>query len=264
MIYDLKKLTSLLPKTGYFTGEGMYYFDEIDSTNLWLLKQKSVKGKFCIAADQTAGRGRRGKSWLSDSGSSLLLSMGWSRDNVDIEGLSLISGLAVLNALTDQGVSDLKLKWPNDVLADGKKLAGILVELSGDKLVIGVGINVTFSSISKAQSEINQPWTDLTRLGCSVDRERLVVDTVRYHENFVAQHKTSGFGCFADKWNQVNAYQNQKIIIINGKSTQAGIMEGVNKKGALILKSEKGSEEFVSGEVSVRQADDTNNSRAPS
>ena len=109
LIYDLQKIRDSLPASGMFSAGGMYYFNEIESTNTWLIRQAEVDGKFCIAGHQTAGRGRRGKTWISREGGAILLSMGWKLEKPYVPGLSLVSGLAVIAALQESGIDSASL-----------------------------------------------------------------------------------------------------------------------------------------------------------
>lgn len=129
-------------------------FSSIDSTNSYLLRHSDLAGRICVAELQTQGRGRRGRAWVSPYAQNVYLSIGWGFDGgvAVIEGLSLAVGVAIAHALQKQGVSGIELKWPNDVLYCGKKLAGILIEMVGDpsgycQVVIGVGVNVDRKSV---------------------------------------------------------------------------------------------------------------------
>jgi BirA family biotin operon repressor/biotin-[acetyl-CoA-carboxylase] ligase len=248
MIYDLEKLKSLLPASGNFSGERMYYFEEIDSTNSWLLGQNDTGGKFCLAAQQLQGRGRRGRSWVSEPGSSVLLSMGWSPPLPGVAGISLVSGLAVVAALEAQGVNNLQLKWPNDIILESKKLGGILVEVAGNSLVIGVGLNVDLN-IDKG---IDQPWTDLYRCGYLVNKEQLVADLLIMHHSMLEDCQNLGFGAFRERWNQLHGYRDQLVTSVAANNIIEGYARGVDESGALLVETNLRMERIISGEVSLR------------
>ncbi len=153
----------------------------IDSTNQYLLDRvnESEKGRICLAEYQTNGRGRRGRQWISPFGSNLYLSMYWRLDAgmAAAMGLSLVIGIAAVEALEAMGIEGVKLKWPNDLYYQDKKLAGILVEMSGQAggaahLVIGMGLNIGMPDV---QPNIDQPWTTLNHAcgDLTLDRTQL-------------------------------------------------------------------------------------------
>ena len=180
MAHNINKILRLLSTSEKFTAENLHYFREIDSTNDWLLRRarsnEVIDGRLCVAESQESGKGRRGKSWIASASGSVLMSMGWRSDSANPQGLSLVSGVAVAQSLQEQGVSNVLLKWPNDILAEEKKLGGILVEISGLDCVIGVGINVNIPQ--SFDRNIGQPWTDLISLGYQIDRDVLLVELV--------------------------------------------------------------------------------------
>lgn len=262
MSYELNELKSRLPKTGYFTEAGLYYFPEIDSTNSWLLNEDHVAGKFCLAEKQKAGRGRRGRHWQGAAEGSVLLSMAWDLSKMAskpmLDGLSLVSGLAVIEALQCQNVRRLKLKWPNDIVIEKHqllhKLGGILVELQGKKLVIGVGINLDLGSVDDIL--IDQQWTDLASQGAQLNRQILVTDLLRLHDEKIHHCLNQGFGSFKDQWNRLDGLKNCSINILSGQNRTEhqdnGIASGVDDTGALLVRSNSGMQRIHSGEVSVR------------
>ena len=200
---------------GRFSRFPIYYFNEIDSTNSWLIKQKDIDGKICLAENQTSGRGRSGKSWIGYSNSSILISLGWGLNGRDIQGLSLVSGLAVMQSLLQFNVSDVKLKWPNDVFISGKKVGGILIEISGSHCVIGIGLNVSMPNA--ANELIDQPWIDLQSAGFDVSRDELVVSLIRNHDVLLTSFSENGFAGFMDQWNAVNVYKDQMVEAVCGE-----------------------------------------------
>ena len=140
---------------------------QIQSTNTYLAEcAKTVQsGRVCFAESQTAGRGRRGRQWVSPFGSNLYLSILWQFDNgfAAISGLSLAIGVAVVRALSEIGINEIGLKWPNDIYWQHKKLGGILIEVSGESsgechAIIGLGLNLYLPE--KETTGITQPWTD--------------------------------------------------------------------------------------------------------
>ena len=240
----------------------MYYFEEIDSTNSWLLEQNDTGGKFCLAAQQSQGRGRRGRGWVSSPGSSVLLSMGWNPPLSGVAGISLVSGLAVVAALEVQGVKSLQLKWPNDIIFESKKLGGILVEVAGNNLVIGVGLNIDLTICGDVEPVvdahigndvgIDQPWTDLNCLGYAINKEQLVADLLTIHDSMLGDCQNRGFGVFRERWNQLHGYRDKFVTSASSKNVIEGYARGVDESGALLVETDAGIERIISGEVSMR------------
>ncbi len=258
MRYDLQKLKSALPESGYFVEGGLYYFPEIDSTNSWLLSQDQVAGKFCLAETQIAGRGRHpGRVWEGVAGGSVLLSMAWDlstlSDKPKLDGLSLVSGVAVIEALKRQQADGLMLKWPNDVFVEINqrfhKLGGILVEIQGNKLVIGIGLNINLQQSSDLA--IDQNWTDLVTLGFDLSREKLVADLLSEHSLKIGRCLTEGFGVFRDHWNRLHAFNGRTIYAESLNERICGVALGVDDKGVLLVQTDSDIQRIRSGEVSI-------------
>ena len=172
--YKLPQAIELLDKNEVLKaiGEQRAWFnlqilDEVKSTNTYLMQNKNAAHATCVAAHvQTNGKGRRGRTWVSQLGASLTFSLLWRFQcgAAALSGLSLAVGVALIRALNSLGVNDAQLKWPNDVLIEGKKLAGILIELQGDlegpsAAVIGVGFNLNLPK--NVLASIDQPAIDL-------------------------------------------------------------------------------------------------------
>ena len=259
MKHDIDKISALLASAEFFSGAGIYYFEEIESTNSWLLErckrrgQSSfdgrIDGKICLTEKQSYGKGRRGKSWLASASSSVLLSLGWRLRESRSPGLSLVSGLAVVQALQELGVNGVKLKWPNDIIADGKKLGGILVEISALDCVIGVGINVNIPRSFDMQ--IERPWTDLHTLGFRIDRDQLVAAIVLNHERFLSRYSGAGFSPFMACWNVLHAYQHQAVEVVSAGCCLSGTALGVDENGAFLLESGGFIRRIMAGDVSI-------------
>lgn len=219
-------------------------------------------GWLYLAEQQTAGRGRRGRPWVSPFGRNLYFSLCWSFSGgaAALEGLSLVVGLAVRDGLADCGVTDLGLKWPNDVLRGPRKLAGILLEMSGDaagqcQVVIGVGINVGMPEA--AGQLIDQPWSDLQDLSPALDRNQILARVLNRLFPYLATFAQQGFGAFGDRWRQHDALAGRSVTLMTPRVQLAGICRGVDGQGALLLETAAGVEAFHGGEVSLRVADDS-------
>lgn len=238
-------------------------FAEIDSTNSYLLKLAHCSKKICIAEFQSAGRGRRGRSWVSPYAQNIYLSIGWGFEGgiSVIEGLSLAIGVAVVRALANQGVVGVRLKWPNDLLYEGKKLAGILVEMVGDpsgfcQVVVGVGINVKMMA-AVAASAIDQPWIDLNTIasqkGVSLQsRNQLVAGLITELSALLSTYHQEGFAAYQAEWESLSAFTDKFVVLHNGVNTIRGVMRGVTSVGSLRLQTEEGDEIFHGGELSLR------------
>ena len=236
----------------------------IDSTNAEALRRVAAgagSGLVCTAEQQLAGRGRRGRHWVSPFGRNLYLSLVWEFTGgaAAIEGLSLATGVAVARALADCGLPPVQLKWPNDVLFEGAKLGGILLEITGDpagicQVVIGVGINVAMPGT--AASSIEQTWTDLATIngGKSPGRNRVLAALLSELLPMAAGFELSGFEPWRPDWLSLDAYADQPVVLLSGESRQAGIARGVDSRGALQLETTLGLQTVYGGELSMRPA----------
>ncbi len=240
-------------------------FQTIDSTNTYarqLAEKNSVSGLVILAEQQTGGRGRRGKSWVSPFAANIYLSIVWDFEQgaEALEGLSLAVGVAVRRALIAHGVQGVKLKWPNDIYVEQKKLGGILLEMIGDpaghcSVVIGVGLNVSMP-VSQA-SAIDQDWTDVaTELQDKLPaRNKLAAELISEILPLLSTFQEQGFAAYRDEWQAADAFYGQPAVISTPKQSTAGIVKGVGINGALRLELDSGNiESFIGGELSLRLA----------
>lgn len=241
---------------------GLAVHQEIDSTNSALfrgLADGHAAPYVCLAEAQTAGRGRYSRRWHSPYGRNLYLSLLWrfSSGSDSTAGLSLAMGVAVLRTLTTSGLNDVRLKWPNDVMWRGAKLAGILIELRGEShgpchAVIGVGINIHMSTGSP---DIDQPWTDIaTALGRPVARNPLAAVLIRCMIEALDQYARQGLTAFMEEWTRHDMLLGKDVSVVSSRGAQTGIARGVDATGALLLERGGRLERHLSGEVSVRPA----------
>lgn len=232
----------------------------IDSTNAELQRQSLVpeRASVCLAETQTAGRGRRGRHWVSPFGSSIYMTVGWRFQGgaEALEGLSLAVGVLLCESLAALGVEGLALKWPNDVLLDGRKLAGILVEVSGDlsgpcNALIGIGINVRLPTV--AAEAIEQAWADLRAVAApELTRNTIVATLLNRLLPALADYERSGFGVWQERWQALDAYAGKPVLIDNSGRRTAGVARGVDERGSLLLQTESGTQRVFGGEVSLR------------
>lgn len=236
---------------------------QIDSTNSELLRRTQsgvVDPGACFAELQTAGRGRRGRAWHTPLGGGLAFSVvhSFNSSMSALAGLSLSVGIGIVRALGDFGYSGLGLKWPNDVQMDGRKLAGILIELGGDALgpchaVIGVGLNLRLDV--EADATINQPWIDLASIASVPlpDRNVLAAGLLGRLLEVLGEFERRTFAAFNDEFAQYDVLRGQPIRIIGGIEQREGIAVGVDRHGALRVRGPNGEFNVDSGEISVRR-----------
>ena len=237
---------------------------EIDSTNSALLRALAGDDgelAVCLAERQTRGRGRRGRAWHMPLAGGLALSLRrrFEGGMATLAGLSLVVGIAVARALERASVRGIGLKWPNDIVADGRKLGGILVELAGEahgpcQAVIGVGVNLRLGA---AGTTIDQPWTDLATLAGSaaIGRNRLAAQLMAELVTATDRFAARGFPAFADEWARRDVLRDRQVRILAGSHERHGVARGVDAQGRLRVHGDDGEFGVDSGEVSVR-ADD--------
>ncbi|WP_407294873.1 bifunctional biotin--[acetyl-CoA-carboxylase] ligase/biotin operon repressor BirA [Stutzerimonas zhaodongensis] len=242
-------------------GWTLYVLDTVDSTNAeaFRLIDAGVTTPFVIVSEaQTAGRGRRGRAWVSPSAQNIYytLALKITRGPSALSALSLVVGLAVLKALRLAGVSNAGLKWPNDVLADGKKIAGILVELSGDPadvchVIIGIGVNV---NMAPGSLDVGQPWTSVKeQVGGLCDRGKFLQLISRSLSEYLSRHAREGFAALHEEWEANNIWRGKQCTLSTGSQQFTGMMMGVDQQGALRLRiSDQEQRSFSGGELSLR------------
>jgi BirA family biotin operon repressor/biotin-[acetyl-CoA-carboxylase] ligase len=235
--------------------------DQIDSTNRYLVERSQnngLSGSVCFAEHQTAGKGRRGRQWISPYGSNIYLSVLWhfQQGPAAISGLSLAIGVAVIRALKQHHISDIGLKWPNDIYSQGKKLGGILVEVSGEtdgpcSAVIGLGLNLF---LPETQAEgITQAWTDLTKItGQSrLLRNQLAGILLNQLLPVIAEYENVGVQAYLDEWRSYDCLSGKSATLFIGQQQFDGIVQGIDDSGMLLIKRPDGNvQTFASGEVS--------------
>ena len=239
--------------------------ESIPSTNSELMARAGLGAPSgtCIATEtQTAGRGRRGRTWQSAPGASLTFSLLWrfEKGAPQLGGLSLVVGLAVLRALRKlgAGAADIKLKWPNDIVCGGRKLGGVLIETQGDMLgptaaVIGIGLNVRLPEALK--ESIDQPVCDVASLvATAISRNALLATVLAEMIAILDQFQAGGFAAFKGEWLAVHVLQGKQVNVLagDGKITHA-VVTGVNDDGSLIVLQNSRETALSSGEVSLRQ-----------
>jgi len=264
--YQLANALSLLDATllGVNAPWPVHVHESLDSTNAEALRA-IVSGRIApflvLSERQTAGRGRRGRTWASPFGENLYYSLVLRIDGGirQLEGLSLVVGLAVMNTLREMGVSGAGLKWPNDVLVERRKIAGILLELVGDPadvchVVMGIGINVNMQTTD----QVDQQWTSMRlESGHLVDRNRLTTQLGRKLQSYLDLHRREGFVAIQVEWEASHLWQGRAVTLIAGTTHIDGVVLGIDQEGALRLKVGDDERTFSGGELSLRLRHDS-------
>ena len=232
---------------------------EVASTNQYLLERESQVGDYdiCLAERQTRGRGRSGRDWESPFARNLYLSLSFETEGAvqAIQGVTLVAGAAVAHALEGLGVSDVRIKWPNDIWLGERKVAGILSELQGSiedrfRIVIGLGLNVYMSD---DEVRIDQPWTSLARNGWVPQggRNAIACAVVQHLIEWLDTGVSINSAAFRSFWNARDALAG-RAVTVKGKAL-AGVARGIDSSGQLRIETASGTEDKVNaGEVSVR------------
>jgi BirA family biotin operon repressor/biotin-[acetyl-CoA-carboxylase] ligase len=231
---------------------------ETGSTNADLLaRAPSLTAPVLLVAEhQTAGRGRAGRSWLSSPGHSLTFSLAWkfSGGLHSLTGLPLAIGAALAETLGRLG-QPVQLKWPNDVLKDGDKLAGILVETApvadgAAWAIIGIGLNLAMPD--ELEEQIGRPVAAVPWLA-RMDRDTLLAALLDGLADALRQFEHAGFTAFSARWNVLHGWQGQLVTILDrGEVLHEGLAAGVDDAGRLLLDTESGRVVIVAGDVSLR------------
>jgi BirA family biotin operon repressor/biotin-[acetyl-CoA-carboxylase] ligase len=237
---------------------------ETESTNSLLLglAQQGQGHKTVLAAEwQSGGRGRRGRTWFSVPGGGLTFSLLWrfNRPLTALSGLSLAIGVALARALRGQGLAQVGLKWPNDILVGGAKLAGILIETHGDMLsaasaVIGIGINVRARPDDLGAADYAAVAIDEV-LGRPVDRNDLLLALLGELDAALRTFDQHGFAPFRAEWQGLHVWQGRPVRVLGGAGDLQGVALGVDDAGVLLLATAEGTRAIHSGEVSLRPGD---------
>ena len=268
-LLDAARIRTGLAKQADLLLSSLHILESVDSTNAEAMRQLEAgrpSGVVYTAEQQTAGRGRRGRHWVSPFARNLYLSLVWEfgQGAGSLEGLSLAVGVAVARALRVCGLPPVELKWPNDVLHSGQKLGGILLEMAGDvagpcQVVVGLGLNVAMPPA--AAREIDQAWTDLETMaghdpsrGPHPGRNALFSALLNELLPLLASFENTGFGAWRNQWLDLDAYADKPVVLDASGRRVAGIARGVDHRGALQLETTTGIQSVFGGELSLRPA----------
>lgn len=261
---DAARITALLPPAVRGQVRSVETAWTVDSTNSVLLARRNPPLGVCevfLAEYQTAGRGRRGRKWLAPPGGSICLSLAWTFREVpkDLSALGLAIGVCGLRALKALGLENAALKWPNDILVDGKKLGGILIELRAESdgpacVVIGIGLNVALgSALLREIADIGAAATDLVTAGLAQpSRNDLAAALVSQIVPELAAFEKEGLRPFVEEWREADALRGHQIDVHTLEGVARGVARGIDLHGALMLETLQGVRRFISGEVTVR------------
>jgi BirA family biotin operon repressor/biotin-[acetyl-CoA-carboxylase] ligase len=240
----------------------------VDSTNARLLAAPpppAGRAALCIAEYQTAGRGRRGRSWVAPLGAGLCMSVAWQfvTPPPQLGALGLAIGVGAAHALHALGFGDVQLKWPNDLVARGAKLGGILTELQGEMdgpahVVVGIGLNVDLPAAAREAIAAagNPQVTDLRELagGPAPSRNEIAAAIASALIETLARFELAGFAAFRAAWSALDVLAGEEVVVRSGDRTHSGRACGVDQDGALMLEHEGRVQRLVAGEASLRRA----------
>jgi BirA family biotin operon repressor/biotin-[acetyl-CoA-carboxylase] ligase len=236
----------------------------VGSTNTLLLERANPpagSSEVLLAEYQTAGRGRRGRNWVAPPGGSICLSLSWMFREVprDLGALGLVVGVCALRALSRLGADRTRLKWPNDLLVEDRKLGGILIELRAESagpacVVIGIGLNVALGSeFLQRIAEAGTAATDLASAGLvAPSRNALAAALVSECVPGLMQFEREGLKPFLEEWRAADALRGRAVNVSAPDGTARGVARGIDLHGALVLETPQGLRRFISGDVTVR------------
>ncbi|GKW44285.1 bifunctional biotin--[acetyl-CoA-carboxylase] ligase/biotin operon repressor BirA [Pectobacterium parvum] len=240
---------------------GVTVLPVVDSTNQYILERLDTlsSGDACLAEYQQSGRGRRGRQWFSPFGANLYLSLYWRLEQgpAAAVGVSLVIGIVMAEVLHKLGADGVRVKWPNDLYLKDRKLAGILVELTGKtgdaaNLVIGAGINLQMRE--PAPDTINQGWINLQQAGIEINRNTLASTLISELRSALVIFELQGLEPFISRWEKLDNYFNRPVRLIIGNREIHGIDRGIDRQGALLLENDGLITPYIGGEISLRGA----------
>jgi BirA family biotin operon repressor/biotin-[acetyl-CoA-carboxylase] ligase len=228
-------------------GVAVRVVDRCASTNTALLEERGALPALLAAEVQTAGRGRRGRRWHSSAGGDITFSLArrMARPVRELPALSLVAGVAVAGALRALGQPRVALKWPNDLMVDGAKLGGILVETRPDRAVVGVGINCT--PVPQLERALRRR---IAVLEGGVSRNRVIREAARALMAALARFDESGFEALRAEWETMDAHAGQRLRVrLADGSSVTGIGAGLAPDGALRLRTRGGARDVRNGRI---------------
>lgn len=261
MLLDEDKIRSELQNSQWNSPLNIHLFSSIDSTNKYLKElAPSAHLEVCCAELQTQGRGRFGRNWHSPFGENIYFSSRWNLhcDLTKLSGLSLVTSLAIVASLKQfNHSSQIKIKWPNDVLWNDKKLCGSLIEIIAEsnataQVIIGIGLNV--NSDTEHNPLPDKPWCSLYELSQQFhDRNKLIAHLIINLQRYITQFIDNDLSFFMNEWNQYDYLFNKFITVTQSLESLSGIACGINTMGQLILEEGNGEKHLLSsGDTSLK------------
>ncbi len=244
-----------------WAGKPVVYYPETDSTNIrirHLGDEGAPHGTLAVADRQTAGRGRRGRTWESPGGSCIYMSSLLRPDLAPEKApmLTLVMACGVAEGIMDCADVKVQIKWPNDIIVSGKKLAGILTEMSTqvdyiNHVTVGVGINV---NVQNFPEEIQTATSLLSETGTQTKRAPVIAAVMKhFEENYKIFMQTEDMSGLMEKYSSLLVNQGREVLILEKDAEYKAYAEGINQKGELVVRREDGTvENICAGEVSVR------------
>ena len=259
-LLDDQKILAGTPKAARQLLGDILVLDTTDSTNNVVraeIEKDSPQGFVCFAERQSGGRGRHGRQWLSPFGRNLYMSLSWHFEEgaAALEGLSLAVGVGVARVVECLGVSNVALKWPNDILLDQKKVGGVLLEMMGDpvgrcQVIVGVGINLGMTE----GAAIDQPWADL-HSQARISRNQLASALLSELLPMLEAYSDTGFKPHHAQWESFDAHKDSPIKLITPRMTVRGLGRGVTATGAIQIEIDGVIKAYSGGEISLRGDD---------
>ncbi|MEZ0149403.1 MAG: bifunctional biotin--[acetyl-CoA-carboxylase] ligase/biotin operon repressor BirA [Candidatus Reddybacter sp.] len=241
--------------------DGLQILETTDSTNDVVrseIGKDAAQGFVCFAERQSGGRGRHGRQWVSPFGRNLYMSLSWHFDEgaAALEGLSLAVGVGVARVIESFGVSNVALKWPNDILLEKQKVGGVLLEMMGDpvgrcQVIVGVGLNLGMTE----GAAIDQPWADLGS-HAQIGRNQLASALLSELLPMLDGYSRAGFPNYRAQWESYDAYRDRPIKLLTPRMTIQGVGRGVSHTGAIRIEVDGVIESYSGGEISLRPIDD--------
>ncbi len=266
-LLEESRLTRMISPERRARLRGIEMLFDVDSTNDHLLERGAPapdQALLCCCELQRAGRGRRGRRWLAPFGQGIAMSIGWQFRAMprDLPALGLAIGTAIARALDRVGASGIRLKWPNDVCFENRKLGGVLIDLRAEAegpvhVVVGIGLNLALSASARSQIEATGVRVAAVADACPATPARnevagCVVDEVLA---VMVDYERSGFSSYRSEWSSLDGHANRRARLSLGDDAVHGIARGIDAEGALQLEVDGVMRKFLSGDLSLRLED---------